>query len=419
MADILHTAQCSTFREAYCRGRAQVLGPRCLRSFSWPVLAGRRAWWSGSGCTARRSSRHCTLVPAGSLRVGVHRLGRRTTSRCTRVWATTPSSSRIEPSWRRRYDADFTAASSIDERRSAMHENFGFGPGQRPVGGLRPGSQGRDDGAEGAPTVPTSTCWPTTCAPTATPSPRTDDGVWKGGVDLVAQLDPTLTPELQYVALLEDEGLVVTSDTPAYAATLPKVASGDGDSVASRDGVADMARQARRPGQRDGVDRRLRLRRPRDVEADRTSRTQASPTGPRRGRRHAAERAGDGDVPDRTLRVVEHFEDSTAGRGEPAARAKLAVGEAPGRGGSFSDDFKLTSSRSTGSQVVLDLTSTRDDGLRPLCAVRRTGAVRDLLSRTPARVRRGRGKLRHANVAGVAGGADFRHLRHIRMFGGR
>ena len=36
-------------------------------------------------------------------------------------------------------------------------------------------------------------------------------------------------------------------------------------------------------------------------------------------------------------------------------RAKLAVGEAIGRGGSFSEDFKLTSSKAVGSNVVLDL----------------------------------------------------------------
>ena len=95
--------------------------------------------------------------------------------------------------------------------------------------------------------------------------PKDDDGVWKGGVDLVAELDPTLTPEVQYVALLEDQGLVVTSDNAGYAATRRQGGLGRRRLGGLEDGVDDMADAARRPGQRDAVDRRLRLRRPRDV----------------------------------------------------------------------------------------------------------------------------------------------------------
>ena len=67
-------------------------------------------------------------------------------------------------------------------------------------------------------------------------------------------------------------------------------------------------------------------------------------------------------MPDRTLRVVEHFEDSKQAEENLRPRAKLAVGEAPGRGVSFSDDFKLTPSGSNGSQVVLDLTPREPTG---------------------------------------------------------
>ena len=59
--------------------------------------------------------------------------------------------------------------------------------------------------------------------------------------------------------------------------------------------------------------------------------------------------------PNRTLRVVAHFEDSERAGKNLRPRAKLAVGEAIGRGGSFSDDFKLTTSKSVDSNVVLDL----------------------------------------------------------------
>ena len=46
--------------------------------------------------------------------------------------------------------------------------------------------------------------------------PDEDDGTWTGGVDVVARIG-SLTPQLQYWNLLEDDGLVVTSDTAAYA----------------------------------------------------------------------------------------------------------------------------------------------------------------------------------------------------------
>jgi hypothetical protein len=59
--------------------------------------------------------------------------------------------------------------------------------------------------------------------------------------------------------------------------------------------------------------------------------------------------------PDRTLRVVEHFEDSERARKNLRPRAQLAVGEAIGRGGSFSDDLRLSSSKAVGNDVMLDL----------------------------------------------------------------
>ena len=48
--------------------------------------------------------------------------------------------------------------------------------------------------------------------------PKEDDGVWEGGPDLMPEIDPSISPELQYVVLLEDQGLVVSSDTADFAA---------------------------------------------------------------------------------------------------------------------------------------------------------------------------------------------------------
>ena len=46
--------------------------------------------------------------------------------------------------------------------------------------------------------------------------PDDEDGVWRGGSDLLPGIGPDLTPELQYVALDADERLVRTSDTADY-----------------------------------------------------------------------------------------------------------------------------------------------------------------------------------------------------------
>ena len=85
-------------------------------------------------------------------------------------------------------------------------------------------------------------------------------------------------------------------------------------------------------------------------------------------------------APNRTLRVAAHFEDSDRARKNLRPRAELAVGEAIGRGGSFSDDFELTSSKAVGSDVVLDLRPRTKTGYVLSARVRRAGAVRDLLS---------------------------------------
>ena len=60
-------------------------------------------------------------------------------------------------------------------------------------------------------------------------------------------------------------------------------------------------------------------------------------------------------APNRTLHVAAHFEDSERARKNLRPRAELVVGEAIGRGGSFSDTFELTSSKAVDSEVLLGL----------------------------------------------------------------
>ena len=259
------------------------------------------------------------------------------------------------------YDRDFTAASSIDRLRVAMHNKFGFGPVNAQWEAY---AQGRE-GATMVLKVADGTDFDTLADNLERPATEAEGRRRR----LERRCRPrrgsgrdAVTPEVQFVALLEDQGLVVTSDNPPYAARASRVAAGDGEAVPE---VGDR-RPQRAPGrarQRDAVDRRLRLRGPLDVP-----RRRGRP-GPRRPARVATPAASPrspgfamGMQPDRTLRVVEHFEDSDRAEENLRPRAKLAVGEAPGRGLTMSDYFDLTTSKAQGSDVVLDLAPKRTTG---------------------------------------------------------
>ncbi len=266
----------------------------------------------------------------------------------------TPDRDAIEGLMQKAYDTDYAAASSIDESAPALQENFGFSPATAQWEVFAQDKQGATmvlKVAEGADfDVLAGNLRSAGYKP-----PKEDDGVWRGGVDLVAGLDPTISPELQYVALLADRGLVVSSDTAGYAASAAKVASGDGRNFAGVDGVSDLGGRlgdtanAMLWGKDFACSDLSMSRADQDAQDDADERVEkAGGVTPLAGLAMAM-------LPDRTLRIAAHFEDSDQAEENLRPRARLAVGEAVGRGGSFSDDFALTSSKAQGSDVVLDL----------------------------------------------------------------
>jgi hypothetical protein len=299
-------------------------------------------------------------VPAGSLRVGftdwdvvrreVHAdLGDK------------PSGSRIEDFINKAYDKDYTAASSIDSAAAALNDKYGFGPANAQWEAYAQGRQGATmvvkvaDGAD-------FDVLAGNLRSDGYSQPKDDDGVWRGGVDLVARLDPTLTPEVQFVVLLKDQGLVVSSDNADYAATAAKVAQGDGDSVASKDGVEDMAGQLHDPANAmfwvgDFACEDLAM-----SQAGQDDQDTAKQLVQKAGGVTPLNGFAMGMLADRTLRVVAHFEDSERAQKNLRSRARLAVGEAPGRGVDFTDDFRLTTSKASGNEVLLDLKPKESSG---------------------------------------------------------
>ena len=292
-------------------------------------------------------------VPARSLRVAFTDWETVRTRLKARLGAS-PDKAAIETFMSRAYDSDFSAASSIDESAAALQENYGFGPATAQWEAYAQSRRGAtmvldvgddadfDELADNLRDL-------------GYKKPKDEDGVWRGGADLVAQIDPTITPELQYVVLLADRGLVVTSDNAGYAAESARAASGDGPSLGDKDGIAALADRLGEPANAmvwsgDFACDDLAMSRADSDDQARAEQLvrQAGGVSPLAGLAMGME-------PDRTLRVVAHFEDSERARQNLRPRARLAVGEAVGRGGSFSDSFRLTDSRAVGSEVVLDL----------------------------------------------------------------
>jgi hypothetical protein len=298
-------------------------------------------------------------VPARSLRVSFTDW-ETVRSRLHARLGASPNEAAIEKFMSRAYDSDYSAASSVDEAAVALQEKYGFGPATAQWEAYAQSRRGatmvldvgdadfdelaghlRDLGYE---------------------KPKNDDGVWRGGADLVVGIDPTITPELQYVVLLADRGLVVTSDTAGYAKESARAASGQSSSLGDDAGVSAMAGRLGRPANAlvwsgDFACDDLAMSRADDNDQARAAELvrKAGGVSPLAGLAMGME-------PNRTLRVVAHFEDSDQARRDLRPRARLAVGEAVGRGGSFSDSFRLGRSRAVGKEVVLDLAPREKTG---------------------------------------------------------
>ncbi len=157
------------------------------------------------------------------------------------------------------------------------------------------------------------------------------------GVAALPSIGSDLTPELQFVALDRDDGLVLTSDTGPY---LEKVVAGLGDgdlpdpvqSVISASGEplsasvydADYTCTALAMSQADSDDQ---------ATADRLI-AEAGKVNPVAGFAMSVQPGGH-------VRVVLAFENADQARTNADSRAQLASGPAPGQGGDFSDRFSV------------------------------------------------------------------------------
>ena len=282
-----------------------------------------------------------------------------------------PSDAMIDKLTRKAYDTDLSAASSIDESTAALQKHFGFSPATAQWEAY---AQSRA-GATMVVRMPDGFDLHSVAEhldDLGFTKPSSSTGVWRGGVDLVAAIDPTITPELQYVAVLADRHLVVTSDQESYAKSAVSAALGDDDSLGDLASARDLVDPLDEPA--------AAMYWSRDFACSDLAMSQADADGQDRAEELVSAAGGVTPVnglvmamaPDRTLTVAEHFEDDRQAHENLRPRAKLAVGEAPGRGGAFSDDLTLVSSRTDGATVLLRL--------RPK---QRTGFVLSALDKGP------------------------------------
>lgn len=251
------------------------------------------------------------------------------------------------------YDEDLTSTSALVESASMLQEHFGFSPASVDWELFSQAA----DGAVVILRLPESTDFDDLgdrLESTGFSRPSADDGVWQGGEDLLPGIGAGITPELQYVALDANDGLVLTSDKSGYLDRvidnlgddeLPQPvrdvvgASGDSLSAAVYDG--DYACSALAMGQADEDDQ---------AEADRLI-AAAGEVNPLRAFAMSARPGGH-------VQVSMAFEGDAQARTNADTRALLAGGPAPGQGGDFTDRFAVDSATADGDLVTLDLAPT-------------------------------------------------------------
>jgi hypothetical protein len=248
------------------------------------------------------------------------------------------------------YDADLTSASALPESAQQLHVQYGFSPASVDWELF---SQSKE-GAVVMLHLPDSTDWDQIAGRLrglGYTEPDDETGVWLGGSETLGRLGG-VTPELSFVTLVEDESLILTSDTEGYLESAVDDAVGDGEPVEGLDEVVAASGEplsaavytgahacgALSMGQADAGD---------EAEAERLV-AEAGEVDPFTAYAMSVQ-------PDRDLRLALSFENDGQARANADSRAVLAAGPAPGQGGDFSDRFTLGDVAADGTLLTMEL----------------------------------------------------------------
>ncbi|HEX6246509.1 MAG TPA: hypothetical protein VFZ64_01445, partial [Nocardioidaceae bacterium] len=149
----------------------------------------------------------------------------------------------------RAYDLDLTSTSALVDSTYALNRRYGFSPidaSWEILGQSREGAVvllGLDDSADPDEIERNLR----RLGYTAPADGAGSGGVWTGSVDLVASIDPSLTPVMQNVVVLPDERVVLLSDNQAYASSAASVVTGSAGGLGEVSGVRSLASAAGEP----------------------------------------------------------------------------------------------------------------------------------------------------------------------------
>jgi cbb3-type cytochrome oxidase subunit 3 len=255
------------------------------------------------------------------------------------------------------YDADLTSTSALLQSAPVLQKRYGFSPASADWELFSQSSRG----AVVLLRMPDSTDFDTLgdgLEELGYGRPSSGTGVWRGGGALLASIGADLTPELQYVSLLADQHLVLTSDTAGYLAEADDAATGDrsGDLDAGLAAVVDPTGDALSASVYTGDYTCSALAM---SQADQTDQDQAAELVAQAGEVNPVDGFSMSVQPDRHVRVVLAFENDDQARTNADSRRALASGPAPGQGGDFSDRFSVASVTADGSLVRMDLVPRR------------------------------------------------------------
>ncbi len=263
----------------------------------------------------------------------------------------------------RAYDLDLTGTSAVVDSTYAMNRRYGFSPidadwemfGQSREGQVVVMKFGESVDLEGVERNLRRLGY------TPPSSGGASGGVWAGSADLVATIDPSLTPVMQNVVVLPSEGIVLLSDSQAYASAAASVVNGSAAGLDEVPGTTSLAAAAEEPASAvlfasDFACEALSMGAADEDDQALADELIASAGGvsPLAGVVFALQ-------PDRSMVVGMHFEDSSQASDDLRPRTELATGEAPGQGGSFGERFRVEEAAADGNEIVMQLEPAADD----------------------------------------------------------
>ncbi|WP_299058235.1 hypothetical protein [uncultured Nocardioides sp.] len=256
------------------------------------------------------------------------------------------------------FASDLTSTSAMVSSAAGLQDSFGLSPATVGWEGFSQSADGQvvalgveDDDAEAL---------AGTLDDLGYTAPSADDGVWDGGADLLARVDPTISAVFGYVVVLADQGLVLTSDSRGYLDTARDAALGDepsmaeevGDAVgAVSDGVAPLAAAV---ATAEWACVELGTSRT-DPEAQATSERLVDAAVAEGGDVDPITAFAMAEMTGGGVRTALSFETEDQARDNADPRARLASGPATGQGGSFRTRFALDSVVADGRTVVLEM----------------------------------------------------------------